>query len=394
MSKPLQTYAIGACEGLAEALENLTANGRVEVLGWSQQIADAAAPLTGAQLDVLLYAVAEPVFPAHGLATIREHTSAPVILVADTDCSAILDEALEAGVTDVIELPKDNLVFAIRKASSSVRRDQAGRSGRVLTVFCPKGGVGKTTTSVNLAACLAREHRKRTLLLDLDLQFGDTAIMLGLEPEKTIYDLMIAPGDLDAEKLAGYATRHASGADILPAPLLPEEADLVTEQKVARLIDVARDSYEAIVVDTAPFFHGPMLSTLDRTDDLLLLCGVDVPTIKNVRLGMNTLELLRFPRERMRIVLNRPNMKAGVSRGEIERVLESRVRFELPGDPGVLRCVNEGNPILLADRKAPYSAAIRKLAAALAGNPPPARKQPQRRFLGRAPADAQPAPTR
>ena len=124
--------------------------------------------------------------------------------------------------------------------------------------------------------------------------------MLGLEPEKTIYDLVVAPGELDIEKLAGYVTKHPCGLDILAAPLRPEDAELVTESKVTRLLEVARESYDAIVVDTSPFFHGPMLATLDRTDELLVLCGLDVPTLKNVRLALQTLELLSFPASRIR----------------------------------------------------------------------------------------------
>ena len=97
--------------------------------------------------------------------------------------------------------------------------------------------------------------------------------MLGLEPDKTIFDLVVAPGELDSDKLAGYTIKHSCGLDILPAPLRPEDAELVTESKVGRLLEVARDSYEVIVVDTSPFFHGPMLSTLDRTDQLLLVAA-------------------------------------------------------------------------------------------------------------------------
>src|SRR6185369_16760638 len=210
-----------------------------------------------------------------------EHTQAPVILLASGEASALLEQALEADVSDVLLLPQmtENVVFAIRKASHS------GRRARVVTVFSPKGGTGKTVTATNLASTFAKYEGKNTLLLDLDLQFGDAAIMLGLEPEKTIYDLVVAPGELDSEKLAGYITRHASGLDILPAPLRPEDAELVTEAKLARLLEVARESYDVIVVDTSPFFHGPMLATLDRTDELLLVCGLDVPTLKNVRLS-------------------------------------------------------------------------------------------------------------
>src|SRR5439155_1920364 len=146
-----------------------------------------------------------------------------------------------------------NVVFAIRKAAHVRRQNQvaAGRTGRVVTVFSPKGGTGKTAVATNLAAALVKREERRTLLLDLDLQFGDAAIMLGIEPDKTIYDLVVAPGELDTEKLAGYTTKHACGLEVLPAPLRPEDAELVTEAKLGRLLEVARESFDVIVVDTS-----------------------------------------------------------------------------------------------------------------------------------------------
>jgi pilus assembly protein CpaE len=232
-------------------------------------------------------------------------------------------------------------------------------------VFSPKGGTGKTVTATNLGSSLAKHWGKRTLLLDLDLQFGDAAIMLGIEPEKTIYDLVTAPGELDSEKLAGYTTRHASGLDVLPAPLRPEDAELVTEAKLARLLEVARESYDVIVVDTSPFFHGPMLATLDRTDELLLLCGLDVPTLKNVRLSLQTLELLSFPKERVRLVLNRANSKVGMKPKEVEAALDREIAFEIPSDRTVPLAVNRGNPAVLSDSKADFSRALRSMAKSL-----------------------------
>jgi pilus assembly protein CpaE len=219
--------------------------------------------------------------------------------------------------------------------------------------------------SSNLATAFAKHGGKRTLLLDLDLQFGDAAIMLGIEPDKTIYDLVVAPGELDPEKLAGYTTRHSSGVDVLPAPIRPEDAELVTEAKLSRLLDVAKESYEMIVVDTSPFFHGPMLATLDSTDELLLLCGLDVPTIKNVRLSLQTLDLLSFPTERIRIVLNRANSNVGMKRGEVEAALEQRVRYEIPSDRAVPLAVNRGNPAVVSDPKADFSRAVREMAKSL-----------------------------
>jgi pilus assembly protein CpaE len=365
----IRVYVTGACDGLPELREALTRNEEIELVGFSDNVLEAASTLTGGHLQVVLHATRSHELPADDVAAIREHTRAPVILLTSGGSPSLLEEALEADVADVLLLPQlaENVVFAVKKAGHSGRRvnGSGSRQGRIVTVFSPKGGTGKTVLSTNVAASLAKHWGKRALLLDLDLQFGDAAIMLGLEPEKTIYDLVTAPGELDSEKLAGYTTRHPSGLDILPAPLRPEDAELVTEPKLARLLEVARESYDVIVVDTSPFFHGPMLATLDRTDELLLLTSLDVPTIKNVRLSLQTLELLSFPNDRVKLVLNRANSKVGMKPKEVESALEIPVRFEVPSDRAVPLAVNRGAPAVLGDGKADFSRAVRELAKAL-----------------------------
>ena len=375
----------GSCEGLAELKDALERHLEVELVAWSEHAADAASVLAGGHLGVVLHGTRSSALPQSELAQIREHTRAPVILLASGESSALLEDALEADVADVLLLPQmtENIVFAIRKASHSGRKAQGrpGRRGRIVTVFSPKGGTGKTVTATNLASSFAKYEGKKTLLLDLDLQFGDAAIVMGIEPEKTIYDLVVAPGELDIEKLAGYTTKHPCGVDILPAPLRPEDAELVTEAKLAQLLEVARESYDIIVVDTSPFFHGPMLATLDRTDELLLLCGLDVPTLKNVRLALQTLELLSFPPDRIRVVLNRANSKVGMKPGEVEGALDVKVRFEIPSDRAVPLSVNRGNPAVLAEAKGDFARAIRTMAKTLA--PAEAEKADKRRWFGR-----------
>src|SRR6478609_12104543 len=366
---PNRIYVTGDCDGLPDLREALGAHPEVELVGSATQVAEAAPTLTGGHLNVVLHATRAATLPVNELAAIREHTRAPLILLASNGSPALLEEALEHDVADVLLLPQltDNIVFAIRKAGHVGKRltSSQQRHGRLVTVFSPKGGTGKTVTATNLGASLAKHWGKRALLLDLDLQFGDAAIMLGIEPEKTIYDLVTAPGELDSEKLAGYTTRHASGLDVLPAPLRPEDAELVTEAKLARLLEVARESFDVIIVDTSPFFHGPMLATLDRTDELLLLTSLDVPTIKNVRLSLQTLELLSFPQERIKLVLNRANSKVGMQRKEVESALEMGVRHEVPSDRAVPVSVNKGNPAVLADGKCDFSRAVRELAKSL-----------------------------
>jgi pilus assembly protein CpaE len=379
-------FVTGSCEGLSELCEALERHGEIELVGRSDYVRDGAGPLTGGHLQVVLHATRSSSLPADDLAAIREYTRAPIVLIASGESSALLEEALDADVADVLLLPQltENVVFAVRKAGHSGRRaGQSGKSrgdGRIITVFSPKGGTGKTVMASNLSAWFAKKGNKKTLLLDLDLQFGDAAIMLGIEPDKTIHDLVVAPGELDPEKLAGYTARHSSGLDVLPAPVRPEDAELVTETKLSRLLEVAKESYDVIVVDTSPFFHGPMLATLDRTDDLLLVCGLEVPTIKNVRLSLQTLTLLSFPPERIRVVLNRSNSNVGMKRGEVEAALESKVRFEIPSDRTVPLAVNRSNPAVLAEPKADFSRALAEMAKSL--QPAAPKKGEKKRFFG------------
>jgi pilus assembly protein CpaE len=387
-TKRIRVFATGSCEVLSDILGALETHEDLELVGARETVADAASALSGGHLDVILHAVRGAEFPADDLAAIREYTRAPIIMLCSGEASGLLEAALEAGVADMLPLPQltENIVFAIRKTCHTGRRTQAaegGRRGRVVTVFSPKGGIGKTSVAVNLASSLAKFMGRRTLLVDLDLQFGDAAIMLGIEPDKTIYDLVVAPGELDNEKLAGYTSAHPCGLDILPAPLRPEDAELVTEGKLSRLLEVARLSYEMIVVDTSPFFHGPMLATLDRTDELLLLCGMDVPTIKNVRLSLQTLELLSFPSERVRVVLNRANTNVGIKHAEVERALETKIRCDLPSDRAVPLAVNRGKPVVLADAGADFSRGIKKLAEELAATSELPGSDPKRRGLFR-----------
>ncbi len=371
MSDAVRIYLTGDCDGFDVLRKALAEHAEIEVVGESEHVAQATGVLAGGHLDCVLHATREASFPAGELAAIREHSRVPVVLVASgAQATSMLEEALDDNVDDVILLPQltHNVVFAIRKAAHVRRQVQtaAGQSGRVVTVFSPKGGTGKTVVATNLAAAIAKREGKRTLLLDLDLQFGDAAIALGIEPEKTIYDLVVAPGELDPEKVAGYVTKHPCGLDLLAAPLRPEDAELVVEGKITSLLEVARSSYDVIVVDTSPFFHGPMLATLDRTDDLLVLCGLDVPTLKNIRLALQTLELLSFPTSRIRYVMNRANSNVGLKQREVEEALKVKIAYELPSTRTVQLCVNRGNPAVLAEPRSDFANAIGVIAKELA----------------------------
>jgi pilus assembly protein CpaE len=320
-------------------------------------------------LEVAVLVHDGPGEPREELAQLREHTGAPVVLATTAPSNGIVRWALDAGIADVLSLPapRENVLFVVEKAAQTARQLEAGSGGgRIVTVFSPKGGSGKSVVSTNLSVAAATHADRKTLLIDLDLQFGDAAIMLGLAPDNTVRELLGTPTALDGEKLGVYTERHASGVDVLPAPMNPEDAELVGEEAIRALLKVARETYDLVVVDTAPFFYGPMLATLDHTDELLLLCNPDVPTLKNVRLTLKTLELLSFPQDRLTIVLNRASANL-MDRGDVESALNRKVDWVLPLDPSVPQAVNGATPAVLARPDAPFGVAMLELARATAG---------------------------
>ena len=388
----VRIYVTGSCEGLDRLREALATHSELDFVGWSEHVAEATAALAGGHLQVVVHATGATTFPAGEIAAIREQTRAPIVIVASGESTALLEDALDAdGVADVLLLPQltENVVFALRKAGHAGRRLAAERRATPV-----RDG---SSPSSRRRVARGRPPRRRTsrrpsrstrssgrCCSTSTSSSATPRSCSGIEPDKTIYDLVVAPGELDSEKLAGYITKHTSGLDILPAPLRPEDAELVTESKLARLLEVARESYDQIVVDTSPFFHGPMLATLDRTDELLMVCGLDVPTLKNVRLSMQTLELLSFPAQRIRFVLNRANSNVGLKRKEVEGALDVKISFELPSDRAVPLGVNRGAPPVLADTGSDYARAIREISKALLVAPQPKKKRGAFASLARA----------
>jgi pilus assembly protein CpaE len=371
---PIKTFITGACAGLAEVRQALQAHPEIEIVGTAVEPGKADQKLASSGAQVILHGTARgDRLPSAEIDAIRHATAAPIILVTSGGAGALLHEALTSGISDVVMLPQltDALVFTIKKtcqlaatrggmAPSSLRTSTA--EGRVLTVFSPKGGVGKTVLATSLATQIARKAGRRVLLVDLDLQFGDAAIMMGVEPEKTIYDLVMTTGELDPEKLAGYVISHPSGVDVVPAPVRPEDAELVAEDRVGRLLDVAKETYDAIVVDTPAFFQATTLATLDRTDRLLLVTTLDIPAVKNVKLTLQTLNLLHYPKDRIHLVINHGMSKAELDRKEVEKALDLKAAFEVPGDREVGVAVNRGVPVPMSAPRSGVSKVMAEMA--------------------------------
>jgi pilus assembly protein CpaE len=279
-----------------------------------------------------------------------------VVALTDSHPSRWFDEALALGVDEVVCLPQspEALGMAVAKAKAMRSRRviaapvtaKGHRAAHVFTVFSTKGGSGKTVIATNLAVCFARQG-KRTLLIDFDLHSGDDALVLGLSPRWTILDLVQSPGDLDSEKLAGFVTRHSSGVDLLPAPTRPDEEELVDVDRLEPLLGVARQSYDAVVIDTSSQFSPATLLAIDHTDSLVLVGASDVPTIKSLKIALETLELLEMDVKDVRILMNRSGARVGLDDRDVERTLRREITYTLASDKAIPISVNRGQPVVI-----------------------------------------------
>lgn len=280
----------------------------------------------------------------------------------------VLAQALRAGVREVVS--SDDLATLTdacqRSRELSQRLGSVGEAtpshqGRVVTVFAAKGGVGKTTMSTNLAAELATAGSK-VLLVDLDLAFGDVAITLGLMPERTSADLVAMSGHLDEHGLASVVTPHDSGLDALCAPASPADAERIPGSTVTELIRTARRMYDFVVIDTPPAFTEHVLAAFDGSDVSILIATLDIPAVKNLRLTLDTLDLLGHPRESEVIVLNRSDAKVGLTAADVATALSRPIAVQIPNSSAVPAAINRGVPIVLDAPRHPVSTAIKALA--------------------------------
>jgi len=359
-----------AADGVATMLAHQPAISLVRPTGLAE---------TQTSADVALHVLESS--SVHGELPHARELRVPLILAAYGEPNGIVETGLAVGAADVLVLPQpaETLVFALRKAAAAAA-SASGDRGKVVTVFSPKGGSGKTVLATNLAAATARSGVD-TLLIDLDLQFGDSALTLAVSPRATIADLAASAGDIDLEKLKAFvSTDSRTGLSLLPAPKRPEEADLVGAPQLAAILEAARSGFGAVVIDTGPLFDAPMLAALDHTEQLLLVCNPEVTSLKNVRIGLETIDRLGFPRERVSLVANRIGAAGAVARDDIEDALDTKIAFELPDDPEVPAAINRALPVVLADEGTSFSQAAGRLADTVFAGARAKDDVPRRRF--------------
>lgn len=310
---------------------------------------------------------------ADGLRLTRPATS--VILVRRRVETTVLTGALRSGVREVVsEREPSELRSAVARArdfAHALHSDgtdaeraaaQTGR-GQVVTIFSAKGGCGKTTSAVNLALSLAAGGDKKVCLVDLDLAFGDVGVALGLPQQRSIADALTMGENLDEGGIKELLTEHSPGMSVLLAPPAPEVAESITGDSVRSLLQSVRGMFDYVVIDTAPAFNDHILAAFDLSDLIVLVATMDVPTLKNLKLAIETLDVLQYPRNQWRLLLNRADENVGLSASDIEKVLGLRIDGSIPLSREVPAAVNRGRAVALDKPKHPVSVAYRHFAS-------------------------------
>ena len=285
----------------------------------------------------------------------------------------VLMAAMRAGVAEYLVKPvgPDELAHAVEATLRRMRGAVAEgpqQPGEIFAFFGPKGGSGSTTLATNLAIHLHRLTGKRTLLADLDLELGEAALQLGVDPRFNFADMVRNFHRMDAELLASFIERHHSGVHLLSAPYHPEKAEVVTGDRIAKILNFLRQHYQYVVVDTSNSFSPATLATFEQADRIFLVTQADLQSLRNIKRCAPLLErTIGASPDRVRLVLNRFRTNDAIKPEDIEKTLGMKVHWTIANDyEAVVRSVNSGTPIVL-NGDSRYAHDVRSMSAEIAG---------------------------
>jgi pilus assembly protein CpaE len=296
-----------------------------------------------------------------------------VVLLVEELTLPLLQQALRAGVRDAVTIDagESQIRQAIERVGETmtamVSRAEAAadtqKLGKVIVAFSTKGGVGKSVVATNTAVVLATQCAGRVALVDCDLQFGDVAVLLGIPPMHTTTDAAGAIDGADAQLMEGLlATHEASSLRVLCAPVEPSAGDQITAQEMTGIVQMLRRMFDWVAIDMPPHFDDVVLALIEEADHVLLVASMDIPSIKNLKVGIQTLDLLAIAGGKLRLVLNRANARVHLDVSDVERALGVPAEFRVPSDIAIPQSVNRGVPVVLDKPRSPAALALRNVA--------------------------------
>ncbi|MDP9887117.1 AAA family ATPase [Pseudarthrobacter enclensis] len=294
-----------------------------------------------------------------------------LVLVSDVQPEFLL-HAMRAGVRDILSPQADAAEirvlleracqsFATRHRSPDAQQAEANTKGLVIGVFSPKGGVGKTTLATNIAIGLGQIAPMSVVIVDLDLQFGDVASGLYLNPEHTVTDAVTPAAAQDSLVLKAFLTVHPAGIYALCAPPNPVDADHITPDQVSRLLEQLAQEFQYVVVDTAPGMPEIGLAAMEQCTDVVWVSAMDIPSLRGLRSGLEVLRQLEIMPESRHVVLNMADNKTGLNVQDVESTIGAPVDVSVPRSRAVARSTNRGIPLLQESKKDPAVKSLRQL---------------------------------
>jgi pilus assembly protein CpaE len=358
----------GIDETLVQA--SLPPGGRVRVVRLAQGVEHVLAALDEFEPDLVVVGsvgISEGAIEVIRTAR-KRHSECAIVALHTGSPNGYLERAFAAGVDDLLVLPqaRDALAFGLEKAVTRRRGATApagpATMGPMICVVGPKGGTGKTLTACNLAVALALSGR-RPVIVDVDLQFGDVGIALGLTPEQTIYDLAVSGGALDAEKVERFLTPHSSGTKVLLAPTRPDQAGAIDPEFLRQIFPILRSRYDFVIVDTPPAFSPEVIASIDSSTALCVVGMLDALSLKDTKIGLETLALMGYDPKGVRLVLNRADTSVGISDKDVKTILGRRPDISVPSDRAVPRAITDGLAIVSSNEKSGPARAFFALAS-------------------------------
>jgi pilus assembly protein CpaE len=327
-------------------------------------------------VDVLI--AGPSVATAAGLAELRRLRlrlpESSLILVFDRRRTADLRDTIRTGAVDILRLPVSDaaVVDAILQALEArwgslpegPQGPGPGRVGEVIAVVSATGGCGKTFLATNMGFHLHSLRRKSTVLIDLDLQFGELSTSLRLQPKSTIIDLLAHDEEQDlSARIVEHLVTHDTGIPVLAAPDHPAEADGVDAADVGRVLDAARRRFEYVIVDTPPSLSEAVMVALEYADRIFALATLDLPSVRNLGLLLTTMKQLKVPADRIQLVLNKVEPDVGMDVAQLTKHFPQGFEIVVPYGREANRSLNAGMPVLAF---APHSDVSKALGAGLA----------------------------
>lgn len=301
-----------------------------------------------------------------------------LIVVSGTEMSLdTIKACMEAGVRDFLQRPLQaaevRAVFEKHRSALVADTVVGDRSGRIMTVFSNKGGLGKTTIAVNLALALSESSGKPVALVDLNLQLGDITTFLDVEPKQTIVDIARNIGRVDAAYLEGSLAQYTcptNGATlyVLADPLHVEDAEELTADQINAVLTVLKASFEYVVIDTTTSFDSKTLAALDLADQILLVSMVNLPSIRSSQRLLNLFERLGYDDQKIKLILNRYLPDEEITVADVEDTLEHPVYYKIPNSyQVVMTSINRGIPICMVENGKNMEKIFTELAHKLSG---------------------------